>query len=122
MVRLRLIQYDILQGINVSPVRTPAYPAHVSDEKSLQVYSEPASAVEYKDKIKLIRIKRKSKYLQSPYIDYCQVDRIRNEVEKEYDAFKKDNQRRYVAWFCITYSYFNFNKISIYFYAVGMSD
>ena len=108
--------------MDASALRSPAYPAHISDDKSLQVYSEPASGVLYKDKAKVIRIKKKSRYLQSPYVDYCKLDRVRNEVEKDYDAFKKDNQRRYVAWFAITYSYFNFNKISIYFYAVEMSD
>ena len=117
-----MVQLGILQGIDASPLRTPAYPAYVSEDKSVHVYSEPASGVLYKDKAIFIRLKKKSRYLQSPYVDYRQLDRVRNEVEKDYDAFKKDNQRRYVAWFCITYSYFNFNKISIYFYAVGMWD
>ena len=122
MVRLRLIQYGILQGIDASPLRTPVYLAYVFEDKFVHVYSKPASGVLYKDKAKFIRIKKKSRYLQSPYVDYCQLDRVHNEVEKDYDAFKKDNQIRYVAWFAITYSYFNFNKISIYFYAVEMSD
>ena len=82
--------------MDASTLRTPTYRAHVFDDKSVQVYSEPASGVVYKDKAKVIRIKKKYRYLQSPYVDYCKLERLRNELEKDYDAFKKDNQRRYV--------------------------
>ena len=82
--------------MDVSALRTPTYRAHASDDKFVQVYSKPASGVVYKDKAKVIRIKKKSRCLQSPYVDYCKLERLRNELEKDYDAFKKDNQRRYV--------------------------
>ena len=93
--------------MDASALRTPTYRANVSDDKSIQVYSEPTSSVVYKDNAKVIRIKKKSRHLQSPYVDYCKLEKLRNALEKDYDAFKKDNQRRYVLWFAITYSYFN---------------
>ena len=93
--------------MDVSALRTPTYRAHASDDKFVQVYSKPASGVVYKDKAKVIRIKKKFRYLHSPYVDYCKLERLRNELEKDYNAFKKDNKKRYVLWFVIIYSYFN---------------
>ena len=69
-----------------SDVNVPVF----DDSLSVQVHSSPALDIVYKDKAS--RMKKKSQYLQSPYFDYAGVNRKRNDLFKEYVAFKVDKK------------------------------